>query len=379
MRGKVISNIAILLLALDVALNDLNFFRVNFYNYILLFTTLLLLVENVFIIIKKEIYIYVLSIIFFLFFFVSKLVINAHFEGVFAFNIPILFKYLMYLMIGVKFFDINKNILLISIILILIGFFNLLNISTLSIDFFKLHDPYERSVLASSADILVIIYFIFIFKEKQKKQKRLKMIFQLSLTFLILFFLFVGGSRTTFILFLLSCLLVFGVKIKYIFISGVTLVVLINDQFIEFISNIDSLKEYRIIKLLSYKEDISYIARNRLFDSGLNDILENPLSGKFGGQLTSSITDETGRRWGAYIHNILSYYRQFGLIPFVFLINLLVYSSVKLFNADKKFIPILLFLLISILFSRSYSFPFIFIIFGITISFKLNNNKYLYK
>ena len=134
-----------------------------------------------------------------------------------------------------------------------------------------------------------------------------------------------------------------------------------------------------MLKLLSYKEDTSYIARNKLFDSGLNDILENPLLGKFGGQLTSSITDATGRRWGGYIHNILSYYRQFGLIPFILLVNLLVHSTNKLVKTNKKFIPILLFLLISILFSRSYSFPFVFIIIGVTISFQLNNNKYFYK
>ena len=376
MRGKIISNIAILLLAIDVTLNDLNFYYINFFNYILLFITILLIFENAFIFLKKELYIYVLSIIIFLFFYVAKLVVNAHLEDVFAFNIPILFKYLLYFMLGVKFFDINKNVLLISIIIIFIGFFNLLNVNTLSIDFFKLHNPYERSVLASSADILVVVYFIFLLKERKK---RIKNIFQLSITALILFFLFIGGSRTTFILFLVSYLLVFGVKFKYIFIFGLTLVVLINDQFIEIISNIERLKDYRVLKLLSYKEDTSYIARNKLFDSGLNDILENPLLGKFGGQLTSSITDATGRRWGGYIHNILSYYRQFGLIPFILLVNLLVHSTNKLVKTNKKFIPILLFLLISILFSRSYSFPFVFIIIGVTISFQLNNNKYFYK
>lgn len=369
-------NLAILLLALDVTFNDLNFYYISFFNYILLVSTIILVAVNVSIILKKELYHYTISISVFLFFFIGKLVLNSHLENIFHFNIPILIKYLMYLMIGVNYTYLNKKVLRISILVIICGLLNLLNFSTFSIDFDKLYDPFERSVLASSADILVIIYFIYILRNKNGNIKNW---FDFSISIIIIIFLFIGGSRTTFVFFLLSFLLVLGLKIRNILIFGLISFLLLNKNFIEYISNIESLEDYRVVKLLSYSEDASFIARNQLFVSGLYDITDNPFFGKFGGQLTSGITDDsTVNRWGGYIHNILSYYRQFGLISFCLIIYLLYYSAKRLIKIDKAFLPIIFFLLTSIFFSRSYTFPYIFIIFGISISFG-KNVKYKFK
>lgn len=55
--------------------------------------------------------------------------------------------------------------------------------------------------------------------------------------------------------------------------------------------------------------------------------MNNFFWGDFSGQL-KHYGDDQGTRWGGYIHSILSYWRQFGLIPFILFSLLWFYSFV---------------------------------------------------
>lgn len=77
-------------------------------------------------------------------------------------------------------------------------------------------------------------------------------------------------------------------------------------------------QENRIFQLLDLSSSSSWAARNRFFDSGLGDILAHPFNGTFGGHVITHGTT------GSYIHNALSAWANFGLLPFILYIALLV-------------------------------------------------------
>ena len=84
----------------------------------------------------------------------------------------------------------------------------------------------------------------------------------------------------------------------------------------------------------------------------------------FMGDIESNFGNE-----GRYIHNYLSFWRQFGLIPFLVFFLLLGYKSISIcyeWLRDKKFNPVVQFLfyftifaLLEIVIARSYVFPYI--------------------
>ncbi len=63
--------------------------------------------------------------------------------------------------------------------------------------------------------------------------------------------------------------------------------------------------------LTDLEGDASQQARNALLHVGLKRTLESPILGDYGG-----VIHEFGNL-GSYIHNILSYWQTYGLLPFI--------------------------------------------------------------
>lgn len=112
--------------------------------------------------------------------------------------------------------------------------------------------------------------------------------------------------------------------------------------------------------------DSSLLSRTIQFSDGIKDISMNPLTGKFGGQI-----DTFGFN-GFYMHNVLSYWRQFGLLAFLILLIFTLYLPFKLkpmlesVSIRHKEIFLLLgpFMLLNIYSSKAFEWYFIWFYFG---------------
>lgn len=368
--NRFLINSLIILLSLDVMLNDLNFYQFKPLVYLIGLYPLFFvpqLLHNT----KRERG-FLISILF-LILIISIIILinydNQDLEGKTAitYHYPIIIKYLLYFFIGFNYSLMSKKILNYSLIIIIVGFLSLFDFNTYTIDFFKLLDPDSRGVLVSSSDLLGL--FLLLYGSFNKKWN----IYKVLIYVISIFFIFISGSRTTFALLVLSIIIHYYSNIRYIILISIFIYLFIS-PIIEFLQKFEWLNEFRFMSLLDYKNDKSYIERSVLLEAGIDDVIQNPLFGDFGGQLRHVSINKFGNRWGAYIHNILSFYRQFGLIVFIY-VSVLIYKSVKILSSHKKdYLPFLFFIVVSIIISRSYVFPFIFFIFGLTVNV-LKNEK----
>ncbi len=114
-------------------------------------------------------------------------------------------------------------------------------------------------------------------------------------------------------------------------------------------------------------DDGSAVERVRLFRNGWQAIMDNPVIGDFGGQISES------QRWNDYIHSTLSYWRQFGLFVALALVLLIIgvmktwlFTYASGYNSSSHFFLLCsIFFIASALFSRSYAFPDLHFIFGL--------------
>jgi len=185
--------------------------------------------------------------------------------------------------------------------------------------------------------------------------------------------IFLVGSRTSFAVFVLTCLIFILISIRLRWF--VALALIISVAVLMFGSTIDFAeleeKNPRMVGIFTeYEEDTSIDAREDLGQLGWNDISNNPIFGRFGGQRNVGT-------WHDYMHNILSYWRQFGLVPFAMLLFL--HLAFAYFSHARRSqhsntnyaIPFLLgiFLIVESAISRSFAFSYIHLFFGVLISF----------
>ena len=102
-------------------------------------------------------------------------------------------------------------------------------------------------------------------------------------------------------------------------------------------------------------------------ESGISDIMINPILGRFGGQI-----DEFGFI-GFYMHNILSYWRQFGLLVFfifcilLFLFPLRINRVITFSTKGEKdlFQFLFLFTALNMLTSKAFEWYFVWLFVGL--------------
>ncbi|EGR2982837.1 hypothetical protein DLH92_25720, partial [Vibrio parahaemolyticus] len=135
----------------------------------------------------------------------------------------------------------------------------------------------------------------------------------------LLIFCFI--SRSALFVFMISSWLLYFKHYK--FTSIVFLVLLLTSVFI----NIDYLYEHypRMFFFLDYMNDVSFKGREVQKEVGYMSLYNNLFWGDYGGQV------KTLGYVGEYIHNIISYWRQFGVISFVLIIYMVFYKPLLLF------------------------------------------------
>ena len=119
-----------------------------------------------------------------------------------------------------------------------------------------------------------------------------------------------------------------------------------------------------MFSLILGSDDYSKSEREQLLATGLNELQNYWLLGKF----MSEVEYNNGKT-GKYIHNYLSFWKQFGFFPFIILFYIIFTNYIKLFilyiknsirNPKLYFICyVTTFVLLEICFARSYQHPYI--------------------
>ena len=171
-------------------------------------------------------------------------------------------------------------------------------------------------------------------------------------------------SRSSFFLFLIvaSLIILINSKNKYINIILLSSVAIyLYYVAYSLYTNISNIHQYKIIRFIFQPStDSSLVARLYFFREGIEAISANPLFGKYGWQ-----TERLGR-FGAYIHNVMSFWAQFGLYPFL---SVVAYSSYPLRVIYKKYnklniktknflLAITIFVVGNIIGAKSYRYEF---------------------
>lgn len=183
--------------------------------------------------------------------------------------------------------------------------------------------------------------------------------------------LFLIGSRTAFFSYLFVIIILItkyslGQK-NQLFLSC-----LIFFGFLYYLSTTDYfiiIQHSRMIEFFITKYDSSLNSRATFFFEQWPNLLDHWLYGDYAGQVSQYGS------LGSYIHNYLSLWRQYGLIPFVCFVSftIFLYKKVLFLWIDNKESNIfcfvfgyMTFMLVEIIISRSYSFPYIW--FGLSTS-----------
>ncbi len=113
-------------------------------------------------------------------------------------------------------------------------------------------------------------------------------------------------------------------------------------------------------------DDLSMQYRIEIFKKNIPDLINNWILGEYGGFFKYSFPADI------YMHNILSYWRQFGLIPFLILISLIVIYAARTAKKLKEPLNIssfltttlFLFIMLEVFFAKGYNYSILFILFG---------------
>ena len=188
--------------------------------------------------------------------------------------------------------------------------------------------------------------------------KKLAVFFSAILILLLLY------SRAALVIFIVSFILRYKSNLSFLAIC--LFVVLFATPFLIYFGSGMVIDERMVNFFIDPFADSSFLSRAIQLADGFNDISMHPLTGKFGGQI------DTFGFIGYYVHNILSYWRQFGLLAFLILLVFTLYLPFKLkpmlesVSIIHKEIFLLLspFMLLNVYFSKAFEWYFIWFYFG---------------
>lgn len=169
--------------------------------------------------------------------------------------------------------------------------------------------------------------FISIFVVSFFRDHRIKIHFLIIFSMIILFFLWQRGALISFAFVYFSFFLI-SLQKKQLFLFVIVLS-LILASFLLFRTDFQKLpiSNHRVFALISGKKDTSKSERIKQIYRGFDSIKRHWFWGEFAGQL----------KWrnniGDYMHNYLSIYRQFGLLPFIgflYIYILLIMNTIRI-------------------------------------------------
>ena len=272
------------------------------------------------------------------------------------FQLKIIIYSILHLMLGIVFYEnMNKKyfFILLSISFIILILFVLLNIDYNS---FKYKLKYH---LIGAILPIIALFIIFLINKKNLR-------FLVFTTILIL--LFFINSRAAFysffVIYLIYILKEIGYKKSLYLLLSILLLSILLYSF-----NIVNLDE-RMFGITTINQDGSFNERLEQFKYGFEAIKNNWFFGQYGGQVIFHDGSIYKNGLGSYMHNIFSFWRQFGVLFFIIFVIfyfsrlLKIYNLWKTNNIKYNFIFYLgLYMSINILFFHSYDYPQIWFVF----------------
>ncbi|WP_223533373.1 hypothetical protein [Pseudomonas sp. GL-RE-20] len=255
-------------------------------------------------------------------------------------------------------------------------YLSVLNLNTLSIDFSSTFEE-KGSIYLVFADLYAVIAMITI--STQRKNSLFLGTFLISL--LTLYFL---NSRASMVLFGVSFIIPLLIKSSFRWKAAVIIAATIAGYLVLLASQANDGGASRMLAFFStdYTNDGSYIGRMIQFDAGLSHISANPVMGGY-----NSIHRDFHNH-GAYMHNILSFWQMYGVVAFIFACALFLLVPLKLSIKSmlKKSLPehppqiraitlLSTYIVLQIAFSRSYSWSYPWLLFGMIAVYNINLNK----
>jgi hypothetical protein len=164
---------------------------------------------------------------------------------------------------------------------------------------------------------------------------------------ILAFLLFMIGARSEFYVFVLLIIAyhsIIAIKIKSSFIIIITIILFSLGAFINYYQEIS---ESRQLNILDISHDASWSMRQEMKQFAILQIKESPIFGNFGGH--TEFYGPAGNSVGAYAHNALSAYVNYGLVFFILFIAMcyltFIFSMIQLVKHPKDKEWVLSFLL----------------------------------
>lgn len=297
---------------------------------------------------------------------------------------PLIYKYILFFLIGFFLFKLRGYKYHIGVVTVasMAIILNYVDFEALSIDRTAFIDKGYNGIYLFLGDATAIASLLIIAFSRSNPARIAFSIIAFVLIFLI-------GSRTSVAVFGATCFIYFIITLKPKYL-GISLIALFS--LATYIQTLDlddlATRNERMFGIfISYEEDGSVQGREALSEIGWADISENLIFGKFGGQVDGSRSG----LWRAYMHNIASYWRQFGVIGFLIIILFGVQFAHLLWKYRKKRstvaygLCLLLgtFIAIETTFSRSFAFTHSHLFFGLVLASRTlfasreRNSRYL--
>jgi len=307
----------------------------------------------------------------FLIFYMGAVTLYYHYFGnqyitdiVIAYQAKIIFYAVFSLLLG---FYLYENLLTIKIryTLFLIYLFYLcllfINRDILGIAFQPIRGLH---LLFGDTFVIISIFGIFLYL----KNRHLKTVF-LTVSLIFLYYIESRASLYSFfVVYIFFLLKEYNIK-KFIYISILALFIFFITIKLNII-HIDS----RMFVVGHLVNDNSFNDRLGQFKAGIESIKHHWLFGEFAGQIVVHKYGYFRFCMGCFMHNWLSYWRQYGFIFFIFLTSLYLYTSINIFTKwisykNNEVVNVLfyltLFVGVEILLFRSYANTMIWFVFGL--------------
>ncbi len=291
--------------------------------------------------------------------------------SVMKYTIFIVVQYLVCFFIGKYFFipfnEVKRKFLIFGHVICCIVLFSFMSNEGIIIDVTDMEHG-QKGIYLFTSEYLAFFSFFLVASCNSRKE--------IIITILIcslLIFCFI--SRSALFIFMVSSWLLYFKHYKF---TSIVFLALLS---ISIFLNIDYLYEHypRMFFFLDFMNDVSFQGREIQKEVGYMSLYNNLFWGDYGGQV------KTLGYVGEYIHNIISYWRQFGVISFVLIIYMVFYKPLLLFFNDNRinsfeynlFYMMVIYVCLQSVFSRSFSWPFLFLYIGL-VSAYIENKKYNY-
>lgn len=264
-----------------------------------------------------------------------------------------------------RFFVYQKNNFILFLFLFILIVEKILNLNT---DFLSINLDFEdEGIYLFLADTFSIVALLAISVCRN-------FIVKIILIIASFYILFIMGSRAAFYIFTLVIIINLLKESRFLYVVlFLCFLVFITNYFLEKNNIKIDIENSRMISvLIDVEKDRSQIARKIQINQGFNEILNNPILGSYGGQIIRF------NSFGSYMHNIFSYYRQFGLIVFLGIIFGLIFISICyyqwLFNGKYKNFNYIFYIgtyiILIVMFFRAYTAAYFWFMLGLFFSLK---------